>query len=426
MKNRKELISLISIITLIFTMFPPQAFGGSTSVSDNIQPNLVFPKLILPDNTQNKKKTSTNNKKPAKKPAATKRVIKKRKVLNKEVRKKRSTNQYRIKFSKNLTSKQISIIIKKINRKYKAEVITKIGKNYVVTPPKGVSYKQIQNDINKIIKSFDKKESVKQYSVSFSKDLTNEQIDTIIKTINEKYKTEVLKKGKDSKYILTPPKGISFKEIEKEINEIIKSFFKEEKVEIDPSQIGYMFSFENVSYEEISSIADKNGITILYADKANGKYLLNLPSNMTSEKALEIFNSSFTKIEVEPAPSAPEYQEGVLIVKFREGTTPDEIDEINAKYSTSVKELISDNKGLTYLLNINEDASVEDKVAQFKAEESVEYAEPNYIRTTNPPQNDDPGSTQEQTVEFVSGPQGSVTRTNCRICIRPTGFSRRK
>ncbi|KKM76947.1 hypothetical protein LCGC14_1374980, partial [marine sediment metagenome] len=50
----------------------------------------------------------------------------------------------------------------------KGKVIRKVGKGYIVTLPKGVSYKTIEKDINEIIKSFDKKETVKQYTVSFS------------------------------------------------------------------------------------------------------------------------------------------------------------------------------------------------------------------------------------------------------------------
>ncbi|KKN15728.1 hypothetical protein LCGC14_0983080, partial [marine sediment metagenome] len=111
--------------------------------------------------------------------------------------------------------------------------------------------------------------------------------------------------------------------------------------------------------------------------------------------------------------------EGELIVKFKDGTTPETMDEVNSRLKTSVKRNLAD---LTFLLSIDDPSSVEEKTGQYKSEESVEYAEGNYIVTTQPvgePQPFDPVTTEP--FDGGEAPQSDLNPTGSKKMFFYTG-----
>ncbi|HDZ86941.1 MAG TPA: hypothetical protein ENH57_04540, partial [Actinobacteria bacterium] len=207
MKNKSHFFASILILTMILSSFPSQALDDAST--NNGAPGFVFPNLNTPQVAkQAKKKESSKASEVKTKKVPVKKIIKKR-VLQK-VNDKRGEGQkvFKITFPKELSSTDISKIIKSVNKKYGQEVIKKDSSGYIAVLPSGVSFKEIERYINGLIKNIYKEKTKNVRLIKFPTGLSNEEINQIVGTINDKYKEEVLKKYKDS-YLLTPPKGVS-------------------------------------------------------------------------------------------------------------------------------------------------------------------------------------------------------------------------
>ncbi|MGK5081939.1 S8 family peptidase [Bdellovibrionota bacterium FG-1] len=86
------------------------------------------------------------------------------------------------------------------------------------------------------------------------------------------------------------------------------------------------------------------------------------------------------------AASASEYRAGELIVKYRDGVSRSRL-EMNSLYDTAgvknVRHFSGIMKGLDHVI-LNENVNLEDAMAAFMSNPSVEYAQPNYILHTFP------------------------------------------
>ncbi len=76
------------------------------------------------------------------------------------------------------------------------------------------------------------------------------------------------------------------------------------------------------------------------------------------------------------SPQEGRYKEGEILVKFKEGVSPAQIEEINGRMGTEVRSVLS-SIGV-YVLKLPPGATVEAMVEKFCALPEVEYAEPNY------------------------------------------------
>ena len=69
-----------------------------------------------------------------------------------------------------------------------------------------------------------------------------------------------------------------------------------------------------------------------------------------------------------------------VLVKFKEGTQPQAIEAIQRELHLQTLRIVS--KPNLYLMKIQDGFSVQEIVTRLKGFKAVEYAEPNYIRTT--------------------------------------------
>jgi len=77
------------------------------------------------------------------------------------------------------------------------------------------------------------------------------------------------------------------------------------------------------------------------------------------------------------------FVKGLLIVKFVNSATQKEIDEINFRFNSSITKPVNIERKV-YLIKLPENLSVEEAILLYSKEDSVDYAEPNYIyRTQN-------------------------------------------
>jgi hypothetical protein len=74
------------------------------------------------------------------------------------------------------------------------------------------------------------------------------------------------------------------------------------------------------------------------------------------------------------------YAPAQVLVKFKEGTQPQEIEAIQRELHLQTLRIVS--KPNLYLMKIQDGFSVQEIVSRLKGFKAVEYAEPNYMRTT--------------------------------------------
>lgn len=83
-------------------------------------------------------------------------------------------------------------------------------------------------------------------------------------------------------------------------------------------------------------------------------------------------------LESVPSP----YRPGELLVKFKVGVSSKRIEEINSALGTKTVRYFKPSGA--YLLKITGETSVVETVGQYARLPEVEFAEPNYIRKTQP------------------------------------------
>jgi hypothetical protein len=74
------------------------------------------------------------------------------------------------------------------------------------------------------------------------------------------------------------------------------------------------------------------------------------------------------------------YAPAQVLVRFKEGTQPQEIEAIQRELHLQTLRIVS--KPNLYLMKILDGFSVQEIVSRLKGFKAVEYAEPNYMRTT--------------------------------------------
>jgi hypothetical protein len=77
---------------------------------------------------------------------------------------------------------------------------------------------------------------------------------------------------------------------------------------------------------------------------------------------------------------AQQFVPGQVLVKFKKGTTPQVVEEIQQELGLETVEIVS--QPYLYLMKAKNEVSLEDIVEQLQRFEAVSYAEPNYKRTS--------------------------------------------
>ena len=94
---------------------------------------------------------------------------------------------------------------------------------------------------------------------------------------------------------------------------------------------------------------------------------------------LFLFGQNGWGVEGVKQPTGKPYMEGELLVKFREGASEGQIQEVLRQTRTEVIKFLRIVK--VYVLKLPPGATVEDMQKKFQALPEVEYAEPNYTVT---------------------------------------------
>ncbi|HEY4485066.1 MAG TPA: hypothetical protein VI702_01895, partial [Nitrospiria bacterium] len=93
---------------------------------------------------------------------------------------------------------------------------------------------------------------------------------------------------------------------------------------------------------------------------------------------LALFLSAAQVAPAAASDTTPRYVPGEVLVKFKPGTTPEEIGRIHAKLKSQKK---AELRGIgAHRVKIAPGLSVEEAIGQYQQDPNVLYAEPNYIR----------------------------------------------